>query len=60
MAAIEPVRSFDENQMDYFNFLESLVRISRVYPFSPEQEAVLTAPEMKLRFICEKIDDKYN
>jgi hypothetical protein len=36
LQAIEPVGSFDENQLDYFNFLESLVRISRVYPFSPE------------------------
>jgi len=60
MTAIEKVHSFDESSLDYFNFLECLVRISRDYPFTPEQEAVLTAPEMKLRFLCEKIDDKYN
>lgn len=36
------------------------MRISRVYPFTPEQEAVLTAPEQKLRFLCEKIDDKFH
>jgi len=60
MVSIEKVHSFDESSLDFFNFLECLVRISRDYPFMPEQEAVLTAPEMKLRFLCEKIDDKYN
>lgn len=58
-AAIDPVCSFDEGQLDFFNFLECLVRVTRVYPFTAEQEAILTSPDQKLRFLCEKVDDKF-
>lgn len=60
MEAIMPVHSFSEDALDFFNFLDCIVRISRVYPFTAEQEAVLIEPERKLRFLCEKIDDKYH
>lgn len=45
--------------MDYFNFLEALVRVSRVYHFIPEMEAILTTPSEKLSFLLKKMLDKY-
>ena len=39
MQAIEPVTSFEPNMMNYYGFLEALVRIANVYPFSKEQLA---------------------
>lgn len=39
MQAIEPVSSFEPNMMNYYGFLEALVRIANVYPFSKEQIA---------------------
>lgn len=45
--------------MDYFNFLEALVRVSRAYHFIPEMEAILTMPQEKLNFLLKKMDDKF-
>merc|ERR1712166_276136 len=59
IAAIEPVHSFEENSLDFFNFLDCIVRISRVYPYAVEDEAILTAPELKIKFLIEKIDNEY-
>ena len=58
--AIDMVCHFEESYLDFFGFLECLVRVSRVYPFTAEQEAVLMSPDLKLRFLCEKMDDKYH
>lgn len=57
--AIEMVCSFEDEKMNYFNFLECLVRISRVYKFSAEQEATLTTGEAKLCELLDKMDTKY-
>jgi hypothetical protein len=34
IAAIESVHSFEESSLDFFNFLDCIVRISRVYPYT--------------------------
>lgn len=35
---IRPVQSFEENMLDYYNFLEALWRIALAYPFSKEEQ----------------------
>ena len=58
-AAIEPVCSFEDEKLNYFNFLECFVRVSRAYKFTAEQEATLTTGEAKLCELLDKVDTKY-
>lgn len=60
MAAIEKVCSFEHNMMNFYGFLEALIRISEVYPFSTEQLATeLTQQGSKVDFLCAKFENKF-
>jgi len=41
MTAIEPCCSFEPDMLNYFDFLECLLRIACAYKFKPEEEAHL-------------------
>jgi len=54
------VCSFDQNTMTYYGFLEALVRVADVYPFSKEQLATdITTFECKVDWLCSKLEDKF-
>ena len=36
-AAIEPVSTFDSDFLDYYNFLEAIVRVTKARPWSEEE-----------------------
>lgn len=56
---IKPVRSFDENNLDYYNFLEALWRVAWHYPFSKEEQAEVPSMQAKLRWVLEKLDAQF-
>lgn len=51
--------AFDEDQLGYVDFLEALVRVALVYPFSEEQLAELVNFELKMQFFLQAMDEKY-
>jgi hypothetical protein len=59
MNAIAPSCAFDEDQLGYVDFLEALVRVASVYPFSEEQLAELVNFELKMQFFLQAMDEKY-
>ncbi len=58
-AAIQLTHSFDDNQLNYINFIESLIRIAQAYPFTEEQLADMVSFELKMMFFIQKLEDKY-
>jgi hypothetical protein len=58
-ASIEPVNSFEEGMLNYFDMLECLLRVARDYKFSPEQEAILTSLSAKLEYLLGQLDNKF-
>ena len=59
MAAIAPVSSFDPDYMDYYNFLEAIVRVVKARPCSEEEEKTPTTFESKLESICNTIFQRF-
>lgn len=61
MTAIANSASFDEDQLGYVDFLEAIVRVALVYPFTKEQEAELGNGqfELKMQFFIQALDNKY-
>lgn len=55
--AIKFCQSFDEDQLSYVDFLEALVRVTEVYPFSEMQkaEAGVLNFENKVNILVEKL-----
>lgn len=51
LASIEPVNSFDEGMLNYFDVVECLLRVARDYKFNPEQDAILTSLPKRLEFL---------
>lgn len=45
--------------MGYIDFLEALVRVADMYPFSHEEKPNYQNIEQKLTFIMEKLEEKY-
>ena len=45
--------------MDYYNFLEGLVRVCKARPWSAEDEAELPHFDDKLQKICNLLEDRY-
>jgi len=46
--------------MNYYGFLEAIVRIADVYPFTKEQLATdITTFEHRVDFMCSKLEDKF-
>jgi len=59
MNAIMNSCAFDEDQLGYVDFLEALVRVALVYPFSEEQQAEMVSFELKMQFFIKEMDEKY-
>lgn len=51
MMAIANVGSFDHNSLTYVDFLDCLVRIAFIYPFSEAEKHNYQAMDQKLQFI---------
>ena len=49
-AAIKPTCSFDEDQLNYVDFLEALVRVANAFPFTEDQLADMVTFEHRLMF----------
>ena len=57
--ATSHIHAFEEDQLGYVEFLESLTRVTMTYPFTDEQEEQLPMFEMKWGFIMGKLEDKF-
>ena len=51
--------AFDEDQLGYVGFLEALVRIASLYPFTPEELTEMVNFEMKMMYFVQKLEDKF-
>ena len=49
-AAIKPTCSFDEDQLNYVDFLEALVRVANAFPFTEEEIADMVTFEHRLMY----------
>jgi len=56
---IQNVSSFEQNKLNYVDFLECIVRLVPIYPFSDEDEQQMPSFDMKLSFLIGKLDSKY-
>ena len=56
---IQNVSSFEQNKLNYVDFLECLVRLVPIYPFSDEDEKQFPGFDDKLKFLVGKLDDKF-
>ena len=59
MNAIMNSCAFDEDQLGYVDFLEALVRVALVYPYSEEQQTELVSFELKMQSFLKPMDEKY-
>ena len=57
--SIQNVSAFDQDMLDYYNFLECLLRVAQTRPWSKEEEAELTSFDLKLDMICGELENKY-
>ena len=54
--AIENINCFEGDQMDYVDFLEAIVRIAIVYPFSDEEMTEILTFENRVEFFLKKFE----
>ena len=59
MNCISMVSSFDPDLLDYYNFLECILRVARARPWSKEDEQELSSFDLKLDSICGELENKY-
>ena len=52
--------SFDDDQLGYVNFLDSLIRIAHAFPFNEEELADMVTFEMKVLYFVQKLEVKYS
>jgi len=57
--SIKGSNTFDEEQLGYMDFLEAIVKVADVYPFSEEELANMVTFEMKMMFFVQKLEDKF-
>lgn len=57
--AISKIYCFDNDQMDYVDFLEAIVRIALIYPFTEEELTELITFEHKMKYFLDKLDAKF-
>lgn len=48
---IAPVSSFDQDSLDYFHYLECLLRVALAFPHEPEEAASLTSATDKIEWV---------
>jgi hypothetical protein len=59
ISAISKSGSFDENYMTYVDFLDALIRISYIYPFTEQERSSIVSMDQKLNFIIDRLNEKY-
>ena len=52
--------SFDDDQLGYIDYLEAIVRIANVFPFTEEELADMVTFEMKVMYFVQKLEGKYS
>ena len=57
--ALAPTMSFDPSYLDYYNFLEGLIRVCKARPWSAEEETALPHFDDKLNKVCNLLEDRY-
>ena len=57
--AIQNCFAFDSDQLGYIDFLEAIVRVANVFPFTEEELAELVNFESKVSYFVIKFDAKY-
>ena len=58
--AIQNVGSFDNDYLDYYNFLECLVRVTKARPWSEEEEKEMPDFDNKLDRVCALLEGTYH
>ena len=56
---ISSVGSFDPDMLDYYNFLECILRVAQNRPWNDEESKELTSFDLKLDMICGALEEKY-
>lgn len=59
LVAVSNVSSFEPSKLGYVDFLECLIRLVPIYPFSEEEEQQMPSFDQKLSFLIGKLDQKY-
>lgn len=59
MAAIFNTGSFDNNYLTYVDFLDCLVRVASMYPFTEQEKAHHQSMDQKLQFLIDRLNEKY-
>ena len=56
MTAIAPTYSFDDDQLNYVDFLEALVRVANAFPFSEEELTDMVTFESRVMYFVDKLE----
>ena len=56
LTAIAPTCSFDEDQLNYVDFLEALVRVANAFPFTEEELTDMVTFESKVMYFVDKLE----
>ena len=59
-ACISMVSTFDPDYLDYYNFLEAIVRVAKARPWTEEEQAELQQFDSKLDRICNLLESRYH
>jgi len=54
------VSTFDPDYLDYFNFLECIVRVTKARPWTEEEETNLPHFDNKLDRVCNLLEEKFH
>ena len=58
-ACIAPVSTFDPNYLDFYNFLEGIVRVANARPWTEEEQKEYQHFENKIDRICNLLEEQY-
>ena len=57
---IQKTGSFDSNYLTYVDFLDALVRVAFIYPFTEQEKIQIVSMDQKLNYlIIDKLNEKY-
>ena len=54
------VSTFDPDYLDYYNFLEAIIRVAKARPWTEEEQAELQQFDSKLDRICNLLESRYH
>ena len=56
LTAIAPTCSFDDDQLNYVDFLEALVRVANAFPFTEEELTDMLTCESRVQHFVDKLE----